>query len=151
MANYILGHALTRRLTRSRFGTTLALEAARFRAYQNDYQSEPDLFFEDEGRELTAPVLLGRAVHLHARCGISEERAWTMPLGKALWIYAAHLEQTQAGVSLLDEEDTRFMDWVKDIQTGRIPVPPDLRPEALEKAAACATGRIAPDVFGPAE
>lgn len=150
MANYILGHALTRRLSRSRFGTTLTREASAFRAYQNDFLSEPDLFFENDGRELTAPVLLGRAVYLHAHCGISEERAWTMPIGKGLWIYAAHMEQSQAGVSLLDQGDSAFFDWIKDIQAGRIPVPPDLQPEALEKStAAAAAGRIAPDVFGP--
>lgn len=149
MANFILGHAFTRRLTRGRFGTTFALEAERFRTYQNDYQSEPDLFFEDEGRELTAPVLLGRATYLHSRCGLSEERAWTMPLGKALWIYAAHLEQSQGGVSLLDEEDSRWMDWVKDIQSGRLPLPPELHPDALTKSSGTA-GRIDPEVFGPA-
>lgn len=149
MMNYILGHACTRWLSRGRFGTSLALEAERFRTYQNDFQSEPDLFFENEGRELTAPVLLGRAVYLHAHCGITEERAWTMPIGKALWTYAAHLEQSQAGVSLLDEEGSAWLEWVKDIQAGRIPLPPDLHPDALEKKAP--GGRIDPSVFGPAD
>lgn len=151
MVNFILGHALTRRLTRGRLGSDLALEAERFRTYQNDYQSEPDLFFEGEGKELTAPVLLGRAVYLHAHCGLSEKRAWTMPIGKALWTYAAHLEQSRPGVSLLDEEDSAYMEWIKDIQSGRIPLPPELQPEALAKSTATATaaGRIDPDVFGP--
>lgn len=143
-----LVRGLAARLTGGRLGTDLESECHRFRTYQNDFQSEPDLFFESEGRELTAPVLLGRAVYLHASCGVTEERAWTMPIGKALWIYAAHLEQSQAGVTLLDEEDTKWMEWVKDIQSGRIPLPPELYPDAVEQAAAGA--RINPEVFGPA-
>jgi hypothetical protein len=147
MANYVLGHRLTRWLTRGHLGTTLAIEAARFRAYQNDYQSEPDLFFEDEGRELSAPAILGRAVFLQRVCHIPEERAWTMPIGKALWTYAAALEQSQPGVSLLNEEEGDLFDWIKKVQSGEIPLPSELQPEALEQNGAPA--RINPAVFGP--
>lgn len=147
MGNYILGQRLTRWLTRGRLGTTLELECARFRAYQNDYQSEPDLFFEDEGRELTAPALLSRAVFLQRVCHIPEERAWTMPIGKALWSYAAALEQTQTGVSLLDEDETDLFRWIGKIQRGEIALPADLQPDALEKRGA--PSRIDPSIFGP--
>lgn len=148
MVNYVQGHRLTRWLTRGRRGRDLAAEAHRFRAYQNDYQAEPDLFFETDGKELTAPALLGRAVYLQRVVGLDEARVWTMPLGKALWTYATALEQEQPGVSLLPEGEQDVMDWIKAIQEGRIPLPPELQPGALEKSGAPA--RIDPAVFGPA-
>lgn len=147
-ANFILGHDLTRRLTRGRFGSTLEIEARRFRTYQNDYQAEPDLFFETEGKELTAPALLGRAVYLQRVCHMPEERVWTMPIGKALWTYATALEQEQPGISLLEDGEQDVMDWIRGIQQGRIPLPPELQPEALEKNGA--PQRIDPSIFGPA-
>lgn len=135
-------------LTKGRLGTTLSQEAAAFRAYQNDFESTPDLFFENEGRELTAPVILARCVYLQRVCHLPEERVWTMPIGKALWIYAAALEQEQPGVSLLEEEDAEVMQLIRRLQAGEIPLPPDLQPDALN--AKGAPSRLTSDLFGPA-
>ena len=147
LAWYVTSRRFLWWLTRGKLGTTLAREAAAFRAYQNDYQSEPDLFFENDGRPLTAPALLARTVFLQRECGLTEERAWMMPIGRALWMYAAALEQSQSGVSLLDESEGDLMDYIKKLQSGEIPLPPELQPEALN--ANGAPSRITPDVFGP--
>lgn len=134
-------------LTRGRLGTTFAREAAAFRAYQNDYLSEPDLFFENEGRELTAPIMLARAVYLMRVCSIPEERVWMMPIGKALWTYATALEQDQAGVSLLDEDEGDLMSIIAKLQSGELQLPPELQPAALN--AKGAPTRITASMFGP--
>ncbi|MDF3056803.1 MAG: hypothetical protein K0R17_1018 [Rariglobus sp.] len=147
LAWYVTSRRFLWWLSRGRFGTTFAREAAAFRAYQNDYQSNPDLFFENEGRELTAPIMLARAVYLMRVCGLPEERVWMMPIGKALWTYAAALEQDQSGVSLLDEEEGDLMEIIRKLQSGEMPLPPELQPEALNTKGA--PTRINASVFGP--
>jgi hypothetical protein len=97
----------------------LATELAKFRAWQNDYLSAPDVFCSDgEGRPLTAPGILARVVFLMRHLHMSDERAWTMPIGQALWMHAATLEQINENVSLLEDNEAKLFALLKSIQDG---------------------------------
>jgi hypothetical protein len=126
----------------------LEREIAAFRAWQNDYLSAPEIFCaEGDGRELTAPGILARVVflqrHLH---GYSAEALWTLPIGQALWLHAATLEQLNEKVSLLEDEEAKLFALIKRVQDGAdpsiLPSRPDAEPSAggLLSRAASALG-----------
>ena len=110
--------AFKRRTTNGKAGLTLADAAVAFRSYQNDYHATPELFFTDDGRVLTAPAILARAVYLQRICGMEERRIWRMPIGKMMWIYAAALEQETDSVSLIKGEEADFLTIVGKKQRG---------------------------------
>ena len=110
----------------------LRQECAKFRAFQNDFQSEPSMFFDSEGDELTAPGQLARVVFMQRHLHLSPGELWTMPVGQFLWTYAATLEQIGNGISLTDEEDDKILRLARQIQRGEIEIPESLRPETLE-------------------
>jgi hypothetical protein len=121
---------------------TLATEARAFRAYQNDFLSEPDLFFTEEGRPLNAPGILAKAVFLQMHCHVEERRVWTMPVGKALWMYAAALEQLSDAVMVQENEEAELMRHLRAMQRGLVPVP-----DAPEENRA--RPKLTPALFGP--
>lgn len=95
----------------------LAEEVAKFRAWQNDYLSAPEVFCtEGDGRELTAPGILARVVFLQRHLHLSLAEVWTMPIGQALWMHAATLEQINDNVSLLEDEEAALFAKVKAMQ-----------------------------------
>lgn len=122
----------------------LAREVAAFRAWQNDYLSAPDVFCtEGDGRELTAPGILARAVFLQRHLHLSSAEVWTMPIGQALWLHAATLEQINEKVSLLEQGEADLFELVRRIQDGLADpaeLPPDLR---AEEPAAAGGGKLA--------
>lgn len=106
----------------------LAEEVAKFRAWQNDYLSTPQVFCsEGDGRPLTAPGILARAIFLQRHLHLSDERVWTMPIGQAMWMHAATLEQINDNVSLLEDNEAKIFELLKAIQEGR--ASPDVLPE----------------------
>jgi len=122
----------------------LEAEVRAFRAWQNDYLSAPEVFSsEGGGRELTAPGILARVVflqrHLH---GYTARELWTLPIGQALWLHAATLEQLSENVSLLGDEEGKLMALLKSIQDGNTPIPGEPDPtsgdSALSRVAALA-------------
>jgi hypothetical protein len=102
----------------------LAREVAAFRAWQNDYLSAPEVFSsEGGGRELTAPGILARVVFLLRHLHLTASEVWGMPIGQALWLHAATLEQLSESVSLLGDEEAKLFALVKGIQEGTTPIP----------------------------
>lgn len=102
----------------------LAREVAAFRAWQNDYLSAPEVFSsEGGGRELTAPGILARVVFLLRHLHLTADEVWGMPIGQALWLHAATLEQLSESVSLLGDDEAKLFALVKSIQDGTTPVP----------------------------
>jgi len=123
----LLWHLRVRWLTfvhwlRRRPGTALAWHCAAFRNYQNDYESAPDLFFDEQTTPLTAPGLLAKAVFLQMQLHLDERRVFTMPIGKALFSYAAAVEQLSSA-RLLENEESDLMEVLRKIQAGEIPIP----------------------------
>lgn len=116
----------------------LATELARFRAWQNDYLSAPEVFCTDgDGKPLTAPGILARAIFLQRHLHLSDERVWTMPIGQALWQHAATLEQINDNVSLLEDNEAKIFELLKRIQEGTASpddLPPDPETEAERKS-----------------
>jgi hypothetical protein len=111
----------------------LAAEVAKFRAWQNDYLSAPEVFCtEGDGRELTAPGILARVVFLQRHLHLSPLEVWTMPIGQALWMHATTLEQINDNVSLLEDEEAELFAFVKAIQDGTAS-PDDLPPRPDEE------------------
>ena len=99
----------------------LRTELEKFRIYQNDFLSSPDIFCSDgDGKPLTAPAILARAVALQRGIGLSEYRVWTMPIGKALWMHATYAEQINENISLVNEKDGETLDFLRKIQDGEI-------------------------------
>jgi hypothetical protein len=133
-----LWHRLCRRP-----GDALAWHCAAFRNFQNDYESQPDLFFTDQGEPLTAPGLLAKGVFLQMHLHLDDRRVWTMPIGKALFSYAACVEQISSSARLLESDESELMDILRQIQRGEIPIPENLRPPAEEDRPA-----LTPDLFG---
>lgn len=116
---------------------SLEREVAKFRAWQNDYLSTPDVFCtEGDGRPLTAPGILARAVFLQRHLHLSDERVWTMPIGQAMWQHAATLEQINDNVSLLEDKEAALFDLLKRIQDGTADesdLPPNPATEAQKR------------------
>lgn len=97
----------------------LATEVAKFRAWQNDYLSAPEVFStEGDGRELTAPGILARVVFLQRHTSETAQTIWLWPIGQALWYHATTLEQITEHVSLLDDETARQFAYLKRLQDG---------------------------------
>lgn len=118
----------------------LATELAKFRAYQNDFYAAPDIFCTSgDGRTLTAPGILARAVSLMREIGLPEKRVWMMPIGKALWMHAANAEMTRDGVALVGEEEGQLMQLIRRIQDGELgedALPPERMPAKPERIPA---------------
>jgi hypothetical protein len=120
----------------------LRVELEKFRAYQNDYLSSPNIFCSDgDGKPLTAPAILARAVALQRGIGLTEYRVWTMPIGKALWMHATYAEQINENISLVDEEVGETLHFLRQIQDGQV----DLE-ELFASQAAPKESKL--DVFG---
>ena len=103
------------------FGHVFKTELAKFRAYQNDYLTSPNIFCsEGEGKPLTAPAILARAVALQRGISMSEYRVWTMPIGKALWMHATYAEQINENISLVNEDVGETLHYLRKIQDGEV-------------------------------
>ena len=62
------------------------------------------------GSDLSAPWELFVVTYLMRELGISEERAWTMPYGLAMWYYASAREQESGDSLILTEEKEKELD-----------------------------------------
>lgn len=113
----------------------LKAEIAAFRAWQNDFLSAPEVFSsEGGGRELTAPGILARVVFLLRHLHLTADEVWLMPIGQALWLHAATLEQLSEHVSLLGDEEAKLFALIKSIQDGVTPIPSSPDPSAGDTA-----------------
>lgn len=73
----------------------LKTEAKIFDNYFNDYFSAPELWDGDgEGSPIGAPWPLAIVASLMKNTAMTRFEAWTMPLGEAIWLNAALLEQS---------------------------------------------------------
>lgn len=121
-------------------GTALEWNCRAFRTYQNDYESQPDLFFDGKVEPLTAPSVLAKAVFMQMHLHLDERRIFTMPIGKALFSYAAAVEQLSSA-RLLESAEKDIMELLRKVQSGEIPIPEELG-ETSERP------NLSPELFG---
>lgn len=87
----------------------LRLHGMLFAAYRNDHCSSPEFWIDDtagnSGRAISAPLALSKAAFLLANSTLSEERIWSMPLGRVDYVIAAIEERKTGSVRFFYPEE----------------------------------------------
>lgn len=90
-----------------------------FDAYYRDYTSFPEFWEDEDGcaRSLTAPAALSKAAFLISETSITEDRAWSMPLGRVDYTISAIIERRTGDLRFLQEGDDEEIEQPEETLT----------------------------------
>lgn len=93
----------------------LKTQALAFQTYVSDYSAPPETAVARGGRKAKAPWVL-RIIETLKRSGFTEEEAWSMPEGQALWRYATIQELDGNEINILDEEERDLLNLAAEAE-----------------------------------
>jgi hypothetical protein len=99
----------------------LVKEASKFSAYIRDFNAPPMLWNKDEPSKSEKLCPLPEPLDVVAwlmRHNISEDRAWSMPIGLSHWYYVAMAKQRGAEIDLVSPSEQLAIDRIKARRDG---------------------------------